>query len=345
MDESANGYVGSPCSSGSSEADPYDPSQDPNDDDPFLGSNGMQFDVSESLAQTVAGPGFPNDSAAGQDEGSDNFLQQALANLLLKVHACDGEKDASLFADLGDLLAVFCHEGHAEGAEKLLLAGAPVDHRTSAGATPLHLCCQAGHADTCQLLLRHSADVNLLMDPGMAALYIAAVNGKADCVKLLLEAKASLQTSANDECNPLHAACQEGHSDVVELLLAAADGASDGGSAWLQGPGGRNALVCACENGWPAIVRTLLAAGWGLDGAVSSSGYPPLYIAAMNGNLELVELLIEHKANVNEVCCDQSHALLAAAQNLGSAPFPVSLLSFRPFLTSPSDSVTPPAHS
>eukprot|EP00668_Euglena_longa_P001130 GGOE01001348.1.p1 GENE.GGOE01001348.1~~GGOE01001348.1.p1 ORF type:complete len:602 (+),score=149.54 GGOE01001348.1:92-1897(+) len=305
-----NGHISRPLSSSSSEPDPYDPNQDLDGDDPFFGPTSTS-NVTEQDAMNVTKDDF------GTDGDPDNYLEHALSNLLLKAHGHQGEKNRGLLDDLGALLAVVCHEGNVGYAEKLLMADAPVNHRTSSGAAPLHLCCQAGHADVCKLLLQHKADVDLLMDPGMSSLYIAALNGKLDCVQLLLDAKASLQTSAEDECSPLHAACQEGHNIIVDLLLVAANATSNdvaSTSVWLHGPGGRSALVTACENGWTDIVRTLLMSGWPLEGAISSSGYPPLYVAAMNGHRELVELLIQHKADVNEVCCDQSHALLAASQ-------------------------------
>lgn len=78
---------------------------------------------------------------------------------------------------------------------------------------------------------------------------------------------------------------------------------SYGAQIHMERTAARDALIWACEEGWLELVKHLLAAGIGLNFHQwgNSGGPTPLIIAAKQGNLELVDLLVQHDARVNQI--------------------------------------------
>lgn len=102
----------------------------------------------------------------------------------------------------------------------------------------------------------------------------------------------------------LHAATASGHLESVKLLLAASDDTSGAPLAidTLDAEGVTALYVAAC-NGFVEIVRLLLARGANVEFS-DGDGETPLYVATLNGFLEIVVLLLDiGGANVDR--CDQ----------------------------------------
>jgi ankyrin repeat protein len=76
-----------------------------------------------------------------------------------------------------------CSDSRLDLVTRLLQAGAPVDHRTKIGWTPLMF---AHHIDISETLIRHGANVNAVADEGWTPLHYAAVSARPDDVSLLL---------------------------------------------------------------------------------------------------------------------------------------------------------------
>jgi len=72
-------------------------------------------------------------------------------------------------------------------------------------------------------------------------------------------------------------------------------------------------LLDAAENGYPALVQTLLEKGGDVN-ARDQSGATPLMIAADQGNLDIVRLLLEKGADVNAKDGQDSSALIEASK-------------------------------
>eukprot|EP00803_Ostreobium_quekettii_P007107 evm.model.scf_767.1 EVM.evm.TU.scf_767.1 scf_767:25225-28318(+) len=68
---------------------------------------------------------------------------------------------------------------------------------------------------------------------------------------------------------------------------------------WIQG--GATPLFVAAQNGEVEVVRCLLQGGATVD-RPNKDGATALYIAAQNKHVEVVEALIEAKADVNHAC-------------------------------------------
>ena len=123
--------------------------------------------------------------------------------------------------------------------------------------------CAAGLAgDVARLLKENPRLVAERSHDGWTPLHLAAFFGRLELVKMLLDAGASMMTiSNNNESNlPINAAAAGRRNDVVRLLV---------------------------ERGCPP------------DARASDQGYTALHLAANNGNVELVEFLLQAGADRN----------------------------------------------
>ena len=169
------------------------------------------------------------------------------------------------------------YERHHDSARLLSSLSASVQ----GSPTPLHIAAAHGHAEVAERLLRSNPWAVTTQDAaGKTALHSACLHGQAQVLQPLLALK------------PRRVA--------VHLLLGCTDGA------------GRSALSCACVASSAATVEVLLAAGAEVDGSPGGAGRaanawpastspPPLHLAALHGNVQLVALLLESGAAVNSV--------------------------------------------
>lgn len=147
------------------------------------------------------------------------------------------------------------------GALKDLIVGG-ADHRcTSAtGRTPLMLAAKAGDAELCGLLLARGADIAAADDRGDTALHTA----------LLGRSK---------------------KAGVLRLLI------DSGASMSSRNVGGETSLFMAVDRGHEAV-RIFLRHGADVE-AKNAGGETPLARAALNGRLDMVEVLAEYGASIN----------------------------------------------
>ena len=218
--------------------------------------------------------------------------------------------------------------GHPQVTEALLRAGAQVNTPIVDGSTPfdrtaLHLAAARGHHEVAKVLLAHGAAVDAQTrawdGPGETPLALAAEAGHAQVIGILAAAGAEL-TGPEDSLRPLTTAAGAGHGAAVrelvkhgapvaagqqEALVEAANGGHlDVVEALLEAgadsnqfpPDNWSALTAAVANNHQEVARRLLAAGADPDGG---QGLGPLDQAIMNGNLDLVQLLLEAGADVN----------------------------------------------
>jgi ankyrin repeat protein len=141
-------------------------------------------------------------------------------------------------------------------------------------------------------------DIVAVLRPHCGALDIfeASALGERDRVRALADAAPALADAvAPDGFGPLGLAAFFGHEKVVALLLArGADPAKASANAMKVMP-----LHAAAAARSVPIARTLIAAGAPLDArqGTGAAGFTPLMEAALNGQDELVELLLRHGAN------------------------------------------------
>lgn len=191
--------------------------------------------------------------------------------------------------------------GHRDVVAFLLRRGAPVNHTTSVGSTPLYIAAQSNCATAPEEELRiAAAEGNLLRvetllgqgvpaqaadERGVTPLFMAAKNGHRDVVALLLKQGAGVHSARQDGVTPLFIAVQEGRRDVVALLLE--KGADVNAQARI---GGVTLLHVGAYRGDQEIVILLLQHGADKNARLSS-GERPVDLARTQGHQDLIPLL------------------------------------------------------
>ena len=231
--------------------------------------------------------------------------------------------------DLGATpLWVACtNSGSTAVVDRLLKAGADPNLALPSGETPLMTVSQTGNADAVKLLLAHGANVNAKeRSRGQTALMWAAAQQHPKVVKVLIENGADVDARADVKVmrvntgsfldntvadyrsssfydvpgvvkipqrgyTPLLFAAAHGDLESARLLLAAGASVND------IAPVGTSVLVVAAHSGHGALGAFLLDRG--ADPNAADAGYTALHAAILRRDVELVKVLLAHRANPN----------------------------------------------
>ena len=230
-------------------------------------------------------------------------------------------------------------QNDAAAVDALIKRGADVKSPTRYGVTPLGAAALGGNAAIVRRLLDAGAEVNAATPGGETALMTAARTGSVDAVRLLLDRGASVQAKTSPrEQTALMWAVTENHPDVVKLLVARgaevnahtavtkpkgeyvparAGGASGNGiirqRALPTADGGMTPLLFAVRDGNRDMMRLLLELGADLE-QTSGNHTSPLLIALLNGQVGLAAELLARGANPNSIDDYHRGALFAAIE-------------------------------
>jgi len=216
-------------------------------------------------------------------------------------------------------------EGNTAAADVLLEAGADLTLKSNGGLTPLLFAVRNAHIDTAVTLLKRGANVNDVAPDGSSALSIATVNAFFELASVLLDQGAN-PNLPDPRASPLHT--------VAWLRKPGADGAAGVGNTPVGTPQ-QTGKVTAIE-----LARKLLEHGanpntrvewneprFGKEGGtarnppnirlgrhlLSYRGATPFYVAAKNGDIELMRLLVEFKADATIATLTGVTPLMVAA--------------------------------
>ncbi|MBV9503650.1 MAG: ankyrin repeat domain-containing protein [Acidobacteriia bacterium] len=216
-----------------------------------------------------------------------------------------------------------------ETADLLLHAGANVKAADRYGLTPLSLACANGSVPMIRKLLDAGANADSADPSGNTALMKVIHTGNVEAARLLIDHGASV--NAKDQVaeeTPLMFAVREYQPGLVRLLIErGADlnvrtrvgktpawrppnaGGGSHGAGIIRGgwpergareatPGGMTALLYASRDGRMDIAQMLVAGKADINQA-EADGVTPLLIAVANEHLELAKFLVDHGADVN----------------------------------------------
>jgi ankyrin repeat protein len=205
------------------------------------------------------------------------------------------------------------HKAVSKGAKQavsaLIANGAHVNRIVEEKYTALHRAASLGDSEIAQMLIDAGASVDAQANLKTTPLHIAVQKANLAVVKVLIHAGADLNILDHIGWNPFHMAAAEGYKEVVETLLAKC-------SELLESKtkSGLTALYLAAQSGRCSVMSSLLHAEAQID--TKSSTGTALHVAATNGHVEVVRLLLEKNADSKLRLDDGRTALhLAAAYN------------------------------
>jgi ankyrin repeat protein len=234
-------------------------------------------------------------------------------------------------------LTLAAREGDAESANLLLAAGADVNQPTEYGWTPLLTAANNRHYKLASMLIDWGADVNLPNKGGWTPLYLATDNRNIEggdypvqkpdmdhleFIRILLDHGAdpnarakentltrtifTMQWFFEDGCTPFVRASQSSDTPLMKLLL------QYGADPKIATNYGDTALTAAAGIGWVEgvtyersakenfeAVKMLLDLGLDPNGG-NKDGRTPLMGAALKGRGDVIQLLVEHGAKLDQ---------------------------------------------
>ncbi len=157
--------------------------------------------------------------------------------------------------------------------------------------------------------------LNLRDENGRTPLNLSAEIGNKEIARALIDRGADIDLSDSEYRSPMHHAAARGDADMVRLLLERGSTTINDTSRARRGgfEGGWTPLHLAVLNSWPEVVQLLLDHGADLearDGILRT----PLVLAAESRDLRVAEILIERGADINARVIRGYSAILWAAR-------------------------------
>lgn len=178
--------------------------------------------------------------------------------------------------------------------KEMLDSGCFSDILADDGHTLLYWAVIAECVEIAELVIHRGVDINAQDEDGLTALHMAARSGNLEMVRLLLDNGADPNITSVDYGASIHEAVQEDHLDIVQLLVECnAD---------------VNSISENDESGTPLnhavsreVAEYLIAKGACVNDS-DSYGHTPLHEAVIDGNIQVVQTLINHDADINARC-------------------------------------------
>ena len=157
---------------------------------------------------------------------------------------------------------------------------------------PIHEAADRGHfAEVKRLVEEDPGLVNALDGKSDTPLIRAVDHGHLDVASCLIDQGARVNHVGSRARTALHVACFDGKEELAQLLL------ERGADPALVDEDGETAVNGACFHGRVGVVGCLLRHGGSPIDLPDRLGYTPLHSAALEGYLEVVNLVIQAGAD------------------------------------------------
>lgn len=265
-----------------------------------------------------------------------------LINAFFEYHAADNSDDPNEIDKLVDkdgfsLLHFACFNGHSACAETIcelgdiheylveMLTKPPneIENNYYNKFSPLHFACHNSH-DTCvsYLLEKYHDKLDILLSledaNGNRALHICAIDNEYDCASLLLEANCDVNSKNKMAQTAFMLAAMHNSFAIMELLLA--EDLTDKNKVDLTAVDtqGNSALHLALQyehENCALFILDRIEANSPLVNLKNRQGQTALHLAAANGYLTVVEILLGKGADIWSKNAKSHTPLLSCAKN------------------------------
>lgn len=164
-----------------------------------------------------------------------------------------------------------------------LLTGANPNAVDEDNNAALHWAARHGNDEATALLLKTKADVNQQGKEGVTALIFATKHNHFSTIQLLLSGNANPNIGDRHGFSPLVLAAQAGNTKIAKLFL---DKSLEDNNSHLS-------LLHSAKHGLIDMVSLLLQAGVKINPRECILHNTPLHLAAQNGHIKIVELLLK----------------------------------------------------
>ncbi|KAG9271312.1 ankyrin repeat and SOCS box protein 18 isoform X1 [Astyanax mexicanus] len=207
--------------------------------------------------------------------------------------------------ELTSPLCIAAAQGFTECLQYLLEHGAH-PNLSAGGKAALHEACANGNTDCVELLLDHGANPNQLTEDGLTPLHLCTTPQSLRCAKAVVRHGAKVHLpSEEEEETPLHVAARHGLPHHAQLYLRYGAHINHTSSS------GETPLGLACSEAQdkleedqdePHLQLCHLLLAYGANVNLSDSERrTPLHKAARNVQVKLVQLLLDHGADINAI--------------------------------------------
>lgn len=204
-------------------------------------------------------------------------------------------------------IIVAAKDGNTKIVETLLKNKADPNLVNNQGRSALHFAAEFGRTETVSVLLKNGINIDTKDQKGDTPLQYAAYAKHPKVVELLLKNNADLGITASAETTPLHTAAGNGCKEIIELLIK-----KGGFDIDTEDNEGRSALLIASASADADVVDLLIK---NHANANKESIASPLHVAASEGRIKNVELLLSRGAFINAKDSKEETALHYAARN------------------------------
>ncbi|WP_353280516.1 ankyrin repeat domain-containing protein [Wolbachia endosymbiont (group B) of Cyclophora punctaria] len=228
-----------------------------------------------------------------------DFKLSNLINAMLKVKGIDINAPGPFSEWTALHWAV--EDRNTEVARKLIEKGANVNQLDSSQRTTLYQPAVNGDIEITKILVMNKVNPNVEDLMNLTALYEAARNGHKEVVRFLMNNGADVKKNGALKLTPLHIAVANVDRAMVDCIIKN-DKNIDKNIEIVDVFGWTPVYWAATKNDisiLEALLKCISEHGADVNLEDNLIGRSPLHIAATNGNVEAVELLIKYGANVN----------------------------------------------
>ncbi|XP_048244343.1 serine/threonine-protein phosphatase 6 regulatory ankyrin repeat subunit C-like isoform X2 [Haliotis rufescens] len=229
---------------------------------------------------------------------------QSVFDLLMSNQA-----DLTLVDTDGDSLLHFASKGGNTAIVKHVLTTSNINSRGEYGWTAAMNAADYGHQSVFDLLVSNQADLTLMDTYGDSLLHLACRGGNTAIVQHVLS-PSNINSRGTHGWTAVMQAAVTGHQSVFDLLV------SNQADLTLVDTDGDSLLHLACQGGNTAIVQHVLSPS--NINSRGSEGYTPVMKAVFHGHQDVVDLLVQHKADLT-LLTDSNEDIECVAQ-MGGHP-------------------------